>query len=182
LKKKAWLTFHPIRIVYREKGGGKWEKIGECGSNMFMGEYRNSIDEKGRLLVPSRIRSEVTGNVLVMTRGVDACLWIFPPEKWKQIAESIMGSSSMFKSKTRLLQRRIIAPAQECEIDRTGRVTIPPTLRESAGIEMKKEAVILGIDSYLEVWDTDAYEAYLSESEGDFLEAAEELGDVLAGL
>jgi MraZ protein len=147
---------------------------------MFMGEYKNSIDEKGRLLIPSRLRSEVTGNVMVMTRGVDTCLWLFPPEQWKKIAESIMGSSSLFKSKTRLLQRRIIAPAQECEIDKAGRITIPPTLRESAGIELKKEAVILGIDSYLEVWDTNAYSSYLDESESDFLEAAEELGDVLA--
>jgi MraZ protein len=149
---------------------------------MFMGEYRNSIDEKGRLLIPSRIRSEVTGNVMVMTRGVDACLWLFPPDQWKKITLSVMGSSSLFKSKTRLLQRRIIAPAQECEIDRSGRITIPPTLRESAGIELKKEAVILGIDSYLEVWDTEAYRSYLDESESEFLAAAEELGDVLAAL
>ena len=149
---------------------------------MFMGEYKNSIDEKGRLLIPSRLRSEVTGNVMVMTRGVDACLWLFPPEQWKKIAQSIMGSSSIFKSKTRLLHRRIIAPAQECEIDRSGRITIPPTLRDSAGIELKKEAVILGIDSYLEIWDTDTYGAYLQQSEGEFLEAAEELGDVLATL
>lgn len=149
---------------------------------MFMGEYRNSIDEKGRLLIPSRLRSEIDGNMLIMTRGVDACLWLFPPAQWEKIASSIMASSSMFKSKTRLLQRRIIAPAQECEIDKAGRISIAPSLRGSAGIELKKEAVILGIDSYLELWDTDAYSAYLDESEDDFLEAAEDLGDVLASL
>jgi MraZ protein len=91
-----------------------------------------------------------------------------------------MDSSSMFKSKTRLLQRRIIAPAQECEIDKTGRISIPPTLRDSAEIKLKGEAVILGIDSYIEIWDVDAYAAYLSRSEAEFLDAAEELGELLS--
>jgi len=147
---------------------------------MLMGEYRNSVDEKGRLLLPSRLRNEIAGSTLILTRGVDRCLWLFPPEEWKKISESIMGSSSMFKSKTRLMQRRIIAPAQECEIDKSGRIPISPTLRESAGIKLKDEAVILGIDSYMEIWDVDMYNSYLSESEDDFLEAAEELGELLS--
>jgi MraZ protein len=86
----------------------------------------------------------------------------------------------MFKSKTRLMQRRIIAPAQECEIDKSGRIPVSPTLRESAGIKLKEEAVILGIDSYIEIWDVETYNAYLSESEDEFLEAAEELGELLS--
>ncbi len=88
----------------------------------------------------------------------------------------------MFKSKTRLLQRRIIAPAQECEIDKTGRISIPQTLRESASLQVKSEAVILGIDSYVEIWDTDIYNGYLSESEEEFQEAAEQLGELLSGI
>jgi MraZ protein len=147
---------------------------------MLIGEYRNSIDDKGRLQLPSRLRSEIAGTSLVLTRGVDTCLWLFPDEEWRRIAQSIMGSSSMFKSKTRLLQRRIIAPAQELEIDKTGRIPIPPTLRESAGLQLKSEAIILGIDSYIEIWDTEMYNSYLSESEEEFLEAAEQLGELLS--
>lgn len=147
---------------------------------MLMGEYHNSIDDKSRLLLPSRLRTEVAGSTLILTRGVDKCLWLFPPEEWRRISDSIMGSSSMFKSKTRLLQRRIIAPAQECEIDKSGRISIPPTLRESAEMKLKGEAVILGIDSYMELWDIDAYADYLKESETDFMEAAEELGELLS--
>src|SRR6056297_814804 len=147
---------------------------------MLMGEYHNSIDDKSRLLLPSRLRTEVAGSFLILTRGVDKCLWLFPPEEWRKISDSIMGSSSMFKSKTRLLQRRIIAPAQECEIDKSGRISIPPTLRESAEMKLKGEAVILGIDSYMELWDIDAYADYLQESETDFMEAAEELGELLS--
>ena len=147
---------------------------------MLMGEYRNSVDEKGRLMLPSRLRNEIAGEKMVLTRGVDRCLWLFPPEEWRKISESIMASSSMFKSKTRLLQRRIIAPAQECEIDKTGRISISPTLRESADLKLKGESVILGIDSYIEIWDVDTYAGYLSESEAEFLDAAEELGELLS--
>ena len=146
---------------------------------MLNGEYRNSLDEKGRFLIPARIRSEIGGNVLIITRAVDKCLWLFTPGEWNRISDSVMGSSSMFKSKTRLLQRRIIAPAQECEIDKSGRITIPPSLRESAGLESKKEAVILGVQRYMEIWDVDTYAEYLDESEKEFLEAAEGLGDIL---
>lgn len=146
---------------------------------MINGEYRNSLDDKGRFLIPSRIRNGITGNVLILTRAVDRCLWIFTPEEWGKISDLIMGASSMFNSRTRLLQRRIIAPAQECEIDKSGRITIPPTLRQSAGLESKKEAVILGVQNYMELWDVDTYENYLLDSEDDFLAAAEDLDKLL---
>ncbi len=144
---------------------------------MITGEYKNTIDEKGRILIPSRIRAGITGNVLIATRGVEKCLWLFSPEEWSRIASILMDSTSVFQSKTRLLQRRIIAPAQECEIDKAGRINIPPTLRESAGLS--KEAVILGIDRYIEIWDAGEYDTFLAESELEFKEAAERLGETL---
>ena len=145
---------------------------------MITGEYQNSLDDKGRLLIPSRIRNSIAGNVLVVTRGADRCLWLFPPDEWERLSTQLMDSSSIFKSKTRLMQRRIVAPAQECEIDKAGRINIPPTLRESVGL--KKDTIILGIEKYMEIWDEEVYNAYLSESETEFMEAAEELGDILA--
>ncbi len=145
---------------------------------MISGEYRSSIDEKGRILIPLRIRSEITGNILILTRGVDKCLWIFPPDEWKKISDNLMSSASLFKAKTRLMQRRIIAPAQECEIDKLGRINIPPTLRESAGL--KKESIILGIEKYIEIWDENEYNSYLLSSEDEFKTAAEELGEALS--
>lgn len=148
--------------------------------SVLTGEYKNTLDEKGRILIPSRIRNEIAGGGLIITRGVDKCLWLFPPEEWRRIAESIMGATSQFKSRARLLQRRIIAPAQEVEFDKSGRLNIPPTLRESAGLS--KDAVILGIDRYLEIWDEGEYNNYLDSSEEEFQEAAEELGDLLAGM
>lgn len=144
---------------------------------MITGEYRNNLDEKGRMLVPSRVRSLIAGNKLVLTRGIDKCLWVYTPEEWKRISSMILDSSSVFKSKTRLLQRRIIAPAQECEIDKSGRINIPPTLRDSAGLT--KEVVLLAMEKYMEIWDAEEYNSYLNESEEDFLAAAEDLGDLL---
>jgi MraZ protein len=145
---------------------------------VITGEYRNSLDEKGRLLIPARIRSEITGNVLILTRGVDKCLWLFAPEEWRRVSESIVGNTSLFHARARLIQRRIIAPAQEAEIDKAGRINIPATLREYAGLS--KEAIILGIKNYIEIWDEDEYQRYWDEKESEFQEAAEELGNIIS--
>lgn len=145
---------------------------------MITGEYRASLDEKGRILVPTRIRTEVDGNALVITRGVDKCLWMFPPSEWKRISSNLMDSTSIFQSRARMLQRRIIAPAQTAEIDKAGRINVPPSLRDYAAL--KKECVILGIDSYLELWDEGEYRSYWEQNEATFQEAAEELGRIIA--
>ncbi len=144
---------------------------------MITGEYRNTLDEKGRLLIPSRIRTEIPGNIVIITQGVDKCLWLFPPEEWKRISDNLMTSTSIFQSRARLIQRRIVAPAQETEIDKSGRINISPTLREYAGLT--KDAVILGIKSYIEVWDEVVYREWWAGKESEFQEAAEELGKVI---
>lgn len=141
---------------------------------MITGQYRNALDDKGRVLIPSKLRSEVPGNTLVITSGIDRCLWLFPPEEWKQLSDKLMEAASPFSRKARLLQRRIIAPAQEVELDKAGRVLIPPSLKETAGL--KKECILHGIKKYIEIWDVDEYAAYLKENEDEFQEAAEELG------
>ncbi|TVR03447.1 MAG: transcriptional regulator MraZ [Spirochaetaceae bacterium] len=145
---------------------------------MITGQFQNALDDKGRLLIPSRIRGEITGNVLVITRGIDRCLWLFPPEHWRTLSDSLMGAASPFTKRARLLQRRIIAPAQEVEVDKAGRINIPQALATSVGLQ--RECVILGIKKYVEIWDVDAYDAYLDESEEEFQEAAEELGGLVS--
>jgi MraZ protein len=141
---------------------------------MITGQFRNALDDKGRILFPSRLRSEVPGNTLVITSGIDRCLWVFPPEEWKLLSDKLMETTSPFSRRARLLQRRIIAPAQEVELDKTGRILIPPSLKETAGL--KKECILHGIKRYIEIWDVDEYSAYLDEHEDEFQEAAEELG------
>lgn len=145
---------------------------------MLTGQFLNTFDEKGRLLIPSKIRNELSGDKVIVTSGVDSCLWVYHPAEWEKVVGEIMGSTSQFQSKARLLQRRIIAPAVACDIDSVGRIRIPQTLRDSANIS--KNAMILGIMNYIEIWDPEQYEQYLEESESQYLEAAELLGDVLA--
>ncbi len=141
---------------------------------MITGEFRCSLDEKGRLLIPARMRTEIAGNEVVLTRGVEACLWLFPPEEWKTFSEKLIGSTSLFQEESRLIQRRMIAPAQETEIDKAGRIVVPPTLREYA--DLRKECLILGLKKYMEVWSESSYQAYLDANEAKFKEAAEKLG------
>jgi MraZ protein len=145
---------------------------------MLTGEFRNAVDEKGRLMIPARLRTEIAGNFLILTRGVDKCLWLFPPEEWQKISDNLMNATSPFHARARLIQRRIIAPAQEVEIDKAGRVNIPPSLREYANL--RKEAVLLGIKKYIEIWDEEEYGVYWKENESLFQEAAEELGELVS--
>ena len=141
---------------------------------MITGEFRCSLDEKGRLLIPAKMRTEVVGNVVVLTRGVENCLWLFPPEEWKTFSEKLVGSTSLLQEESRLIQRRMIAPAQENEIDKAGRIVVPPTLREYAGLT--KDCIILGLKKYIEIWSEASYQDYLTASEAKFREAAEKLG------
>jgi len=142
--------------------------------NLLTGEFRNTLDEKGRLSLPARMRSELPGINLVLTQGVDKCLWLFPPMQWQELSQKLMASTSLFQARSRLVQRRILAPAQEVEIDRLGRISIPQSLREWAGLS--RECVILGISKYIEIWNADEYKKYLDENQDEFLNAAEDLG------
>ncbi len=145
---------------------------------MITGEYHISLDDKGRVMLPAKVRSAFGGNTIVLTQGVDRCLWIFEPEEWKSICDNLMESTNMFQARARLIQRRIIAPAQEAELDRSGRIHISPALREYAGLQ--KECVVLGVGTYLEIRDEQKYKSYWEDNEPEFQQAAEELGKILA--
>jgi len=140
------------------------------------GEFRNTLDEKGRLSVPAKLRGELEVGTFTLTQGVDKCLWLFPPAEWKSLSEKLMSETSLFHARARLIQRRILAPSQEVELDKAGRIAIPQSLREYAGLS--KDCVILGISKYVEIWDAEAYRRYLAEHESEFLEAAEVLGEL----
>ena len=145
---------------------------------MNTGEFHITLDDKGRLLVPARVRSEVRGNTLVVTRNIDKCLWIFPPEDWREFSTKLMSVSSPLSQRGRLLQRRIIAPAQEVEIDKAGRINVPKSLQES--VQLNKECTLLVMERYMELWDATAYQSYEQESEAELQEAAEELGGLVS--
>ena len=143
---------------------------------LLTGEYRNTLDEKGRILFPTRLRNELTGNVLILTQALDRCLWLFTPEEWKNLSGKIMESASPFNAQARLVLRRLIAPAQEVEFDKAGRLSIPQSLREYANLS--KDCIVLGVNRYIELWDSTEYKTYLEETEASFNEATKELSSI----
>ena len=146
--------------------------------DMLIGEFRNTLDEKGRILFPAKLRSAlVEQNELMVTQGLDHGLMLFTTEEWKNLNEKIVGSVSLFNDQKRLVMRRFIAPAQKIEFDKTGRLSIPQSLREYAGLS--GECVILGINKYMELWDSGAYKQYLEATESSFQQAAESMSNIL---
>ncbi len=143
---------------------------------MLIGEFRNTFDEKGRILFPSKLRSVLQRDELVVTQGLDHCLMLFTTEEWASLNEKIMGSASLFNDQKRLVMRRFIAPAQKLDFDRSGRLSIPQNLREYASL--KGEAVILGLNKYMELWDSQCYSDYLERTEEQFQKASESMGDI----
>lgn len=143
---------------------------------LLTGEYKNTLDEKGRISFPVKLRNLISDNTLIVTQSLDHCLWLFTPAEWEKLSSKIMESASPFNSKNRLVLRRLIAPAQEVEFDKSGRISIPQSLREYASLS--KECILLGIDKYIELWDSDTYEKYLEDSDESFAEAAEELNAI----
>lgn len=128
-------------------------------------------------MLPAGLRSEM-GNTLYITQGIDRCLWVFSEEQWKKISDEISRSTSIFQSKARILMRRILAPAQEIEIDKTGRINISPALRQYAGLS--KECAVLSMNTYVEIWDKAVYDKYWEENESAFQDAAEDLGKLIS--
>lgn len=150
-------------------GGREWQTV------LMTGEYRTAVDEKGRLLIPARIRTALGDQEsLIVTRSVDSCLWILLPQTFENIRKNIMDHpAAMLDSNIRLLQRRLIAPAMELEIDKSGRINIPAQLRESIGLQIKADSMLLGLHSHIEVWSLDGYSRYLRDSESEFIGAAQ---------
>ncbi len=144
---------------------------------MLIGQYRNTLDEKGRILFPAKLRSILQQDELIVTQGLDRCLMLFTTEEWVSLNEKIMGAASLFNDQKRLVMRRFIAPAQKLEFDRSGRLSIPQNLREYASL--KGECIIQGLNKYMELWDSASYADYLEKSEGSFQDAVASMDGIL---
>lgn len=120
---------------------------------MFMGEYNHSIDEKGRLIIPSRFR-ELLGEEFILTKGLDGCLSIFPQEEWEPFVEKLR-SLPLASKDARTFSRFFVSGACICNLDKQGRILVPPTLREFAGLQ--KDVVLAGNLNRIEVWSKEAW-------------------------
>lgn len=137
---------------------------------MLMGEYRHTIDDKGRLTIPSKIRYEL-GEGFVITRGLDKCLSIYPKEEWDNI---IQKYKELPQTKdVRNFMRIFLSGATTLEFDKQGRINIPMPLIEFA--DLKKECIIIGVNDRLEVWSQDNWQSFINDNEEKFSDIADNL-------
>ncbi len=136
---------------------------------LFMGTYTPKLDEKGRLILPAKFRDELAGGV-VITKGQERCLYVFPMPEFQRISEELRSAPMTHKA-ARAYSRVFFASAHDEVPDRQGRVTIPVLLREYAGLD--RELVVIGASTRVEIWDKQAWETYLADSEDDFADIGE---------
>ncbi|WP_273125621.1 division/cell wall cluster transcriptional repressor MraZ [Metabacillus sp. HB246100] len=140
---------------------------------MFMGEYQHTIDIKGRMIVPSKFR-EGLGEMFVLTRGLDQCLFGYPMSEWKLIEEKLK-TLPLTKKDARAFTRFFFSGATECELDKQGRINIATPLLQYAKLE--KECVVIGVSNRIELWSKSIWENYVAEQEDSFDEIAENMID-----
>jgi MraZ protein len=141
---------------------------------MFIGEYQHIIDEKGRLAIPIKFRSDLAKGAVV-TRGLDNCLFIYAQDEWQKLADKLT-KLPISKYNTRAFARLMLAGAMDLEIDKQGRIIIPDYLRRFAGL--KKEVIVAGLYNRLEVWNEEAWLKYKQGTEKNSGDIAEKLGEL----
>jgi MraZ protein len=138
---------------------------------MFLGTHSPRLDEKGRLILPAKFREQLEEGVVV-TRGQERCLYVFPLAEFARLAEQLRQAPVTSKQARDYL-RVFLSGASDEAVDRQGRVTIPTTLRTYAGLT--RDCAVIGAGQRVEIWDAPAWETYLNEQEQAFAEQAEEV-------
>ena len=141
---------------------------------MFIGEYHHNIDEKSRLIMPSKFRYDL-GETFVITRGMDSCLFVYTKETWNNITNKL-SELSFTKKDVRAFQRFFLSAATICEFDRQGRINISSPLAEYASLQ--KECVIIGVNDRIEIWSKENFDKYLNDSIDNVIDIAEHLFEV----
>ena len=138
---------------------------------MFLGEYVHAVDDKNRLAIPARFRPELADG-LYLTKGVDRCLYVLTPEGWNRLADRIAALPSM-QASVRQLQRHFFAGAVHAVPDKLGRIVLPQSLRDYAGLE--GDVVVAGVHSRIEIWSRPAWEQERERVDGETATLAEQM-------
>jgi MraZ protein len=138
---------------------------------MFLGTHSPRLDEKGRLFLPAKFRDGLAEGV-VITKGQERCLFVFPLEEFRRVTEAL-SQAPVTQKTVRDYSRVFFASAWQEVPDKQGRVTIPPALRQYAGLT--KDCVVIGANTRVEIWDTSAWETYLVDREQAFADLEEEV-------
>jgi MraZ protein len=139
---------------------------------MFLGEYSHTIDDKGRLTIPAKYRGELMGG-LIVTRGFDQNLMIFPQDGWQEIAERI-AARPLGEQDVRTFRRRVFSGAVDLMPDRQGRIVLPGYLRDFAAIDT--DVIVAGMYSFIEVWSAEAWSSVRERVENNDGERWTQLG------
>ena len=127
---------------------------------MLIGEYHHNIDEKGRLIIPSKFRDDI-GEKFVVTRGLDGCLFVYALNEWKAIIAKLKDLP-FTKKDARTFNRFFLSSATVCEFDKQGRINLPSSLINYA--DLKKECTIIGVNDRLEIWATDKFDSLIEDN------------------
>ena len=138
---------------------------------MFLGSHFPRMDDKGRLILPAKFREQLESGVVV-TRGQERCLYLFPTEEFARLADQLRQAPVTSKQARDYL-RVFLSGASDEDLDKQGRITIPPILRNYAGLD--RDCAVIGAGQRMEIWAAPAWEAYLSEQEPVFAQQAEEV-------
>jgi MraZ protein len=138
---------------------------------VFLGTHTPRLDDKGRLFLPAKYREELSAG-LVLTKGQERCLYVFPENEFGRITEALRAAPVTAKA-VRDYSRVFFASASDEIPDKQGRITIPPGLRDYATLQ--RDCVVIGANTRLEIWDAAAWEAYLAQQEDAFSDASEEV-------
>ena len=139
---------------------------------MLLGEYEHTLDDKNRLTPPARFRQAFAEGIVV-TRGMDGCLFAYTPQDWNSLVQGRLATLDPLSKEGRRMQRFFYAGAQETELDKQGRVGIPGALLEHA--KLGRDVVVAGVHDHLEIWDRAAWRLELAEVEGSAEDVAERL-------
>ena len=137
---------------------------------MLLGEYEHTVDDKGRITLPAKFR-ELFKNGIVITRGMDRCLYAYTPAEWQSLVQSTLASLNPLSPDGRKLQRFFFSGAAETAPDKQGRVTLPPGATRHAQLE--RDVVVAGVYDHLEIWDRSAWREQMKEIEENAEDAAE---------
>lgn len=138
---------------------------------MFLGEYQHSLDPKGRIIIPAKLREEL-GARFVATKGLDNCLFLYPMDEWKAI-ETKLRALPFTRADVRSFARFFFSGASELELDKQGRILLPTNLREYGGIE--KDLIIIGVGARVEIWAIDKWAQYNQAAASSYEVIAENL-------
>lgn len=141
---------------------------------MLIGEYAHILDPKKRLSLPSKFRKELGGRVVV-TRGLDQCLFVYSRKEWEKISEKL-GELSIGQSDTRGFNRFMLSGAVEVDVDSAGRILIPDFLKEFAGLDQK--VILAGIHNRVEIWNEPVWKEYKERVEKQADQLAQKLGEL----